>query len=94
MDLSKLYGPVFSLKVGKGTMIVISSRAAVHDLVDKRSSLYAGKPLDEQVHASMKDENLSQIDPNADWRMQRKITVRFLAPKRLDGPLARIAEAE
>lgn len=94
MELSERYGPVFSLKIGKGTMIILTNRRAVYELVDKRSALYAGKPLDEQIHASMKGENFAQVDPTPDWRIQRKITVRFLASKRLDGPLAKIAEAE
>jgi cytochrome P450 len=92
--LSVQYGPVFSLKIGKGTAIIITSRRAIHALVDKRSSLYAARPKDDQMHAALKGEAFSVIDPNSDWRIQRKIVVRYLTSKRLDGPLAEIAEAE
>jgi hypothetical protein len=46
------------------------------------------------MHAAFKGEAFSIIDPNSDWRIQRKIVVRYLTSKRLDGPLAEIAEAE
>lgn len=75
-------------------MIVLNSKRAVHDLVDKRSAIYSARPQDEQYHIALKDENFVNTDTNASWRTQRKITVRFFAPCRLDGDLAKIAEAE
>jgi cytochrome P450 len=93
-DWSEQYGPVFSLKIGKGTMIVLNSRRAVHDLIDKRSAIYSSRPQDEQFRMALKGENIANMDADAGWRAQRKITARFFAPIKLDGDLAKISEAE
>ena len=93
-DWSEQYGEVFSLKIGKGTMIVLNSRRAVHDLIDKRSAIYSSRPQDEQYHIALKGENIANMDADAGWRAQRKITARFFAPIKLDGDLAKISEAE
>jgi hypothetical protein len=85
---------VFSLKIGKGTMIVLNSRRAIHDLIDKRSAIYSARPQDEQFHIALKGENIANMDVDAGWRAQRKITARFFAPSKLDGGLAKILEAE
>lgn len=85
---------MFSLKIGKGTMIVLNSRRAVHDLIDKRSAIYSGRSQDEQFLTALKGENIANMDADASWRVQRKITARFFAPSKLDGELAEISEAE
>lgn len=75
-------------------MIVLNSRRAVHDLIDKRSALYSARPQDEQYHMALKGENIANMDTDSTWRAQRKITARFFAPIKLDGDLAKISEAE
>jgi hypothetical protein len=93
-DWSEQYGEVYSLKIGQGTMIVLNSRRAIHDLIEKRSAIYSSRPQDEQYHIALKDENIANMDADANWRSQRKVTARFFAPIKLDGNLAKIAEAE
>lgn len=92
-EWSEQYGEVFSLKIGKGTMIVLNSRRAIHDLIDKRSAIYSSRPQDEQFNMAL-GENIANMDVDATWRAQRKITARFFAPGKLDGDLAKISEAE
>jgi hypothetical protein len=75
-------------------MIVLNSRRGVHDLIDKRSATYSSRPQDEQFHIALKGENIANMDVDATWRAQRKITARFFAPIKLDGGLAKISEAE
>jgi hypothetical protein len=75
-------------------MIVLNSRKAVHDLIDKRSAIYSSRPQDEQFHTAMKNENIANMEADAGWRVQRRITARFFAPRKLDGDLAKISEAE
>ena len=93
-DWSEQYGEVYSLKIGKGTMIVLNSRRAVHELIDRRSAIYSARPHDDQFHMALKGENIANMDADNIWRTQRKITARFFAPLKLDGSLAKIAEAE
>jgi hypothetical protein len=67
-DSSDQYGEVYSLKIWKGTTIVINSRRAVYDLMDKRSSIYSARPQDEQYHIALKGENIANMDADAAWR--------------------------
>jgi cytochrome P450 len=85
---------VYSLKIGKGTMIVLNSRKAVYELIDKRSAIYSSRANDDQFRVALKNENIANMDADAGWRAQRKTTARFLAPANLDSELARISEAE
>lgn len=93
-DWSEQYGEIYSLKIGRGTMVVLNSKRAVHDLIDKRSAIYSARAQDDQFHATLKGENIANMDADAIWRMQRKMTARIFAPSKLDGDLAKISEAE
>lgn len=75
-------------------MIVLNSKRAVHDLIDKRSAIFSSRPQDDQFHNTMRNENIANMEANAVWRAQRKATTRFFAPFKLDGALAKISEAE
>ena len=75
-------------------MVVLNSRRAVHDLIERRSAIYSSRPQDEQYHIALRGENIANMDADAGWRAQRKITARFFAPHKLDGDLAKISEAE
>lgn len=90
---SAQYGDVFSLKIGKGTMVVLNSKRAVYELVDQRSALYSSRPIDRRFRHAMR-ENFAFMDPTPIWRMQRKIAVRYLAPEKLDGELDKVSNAE
>ena len=93
-EWSQQYGGVFSLKIGRGTMIVLNNRRAVHELIDKRSAIYSARPHDDQFHMALRGENIANMDADATWKTQRKITSRFFAPAKLDGDLAKVSEAE
>ncbi|XP_014551819.1 hypothetical protein COCVIDRAFT_111850, partial [Bipolaris victoriae FI3] len=41
---AKQYGPIFSLKLGQSTTIVLADGQVIHDLVDLRGSNYADRP--------------------------------------------------
>ena len=75
-------------------MIVLNSRRAVYHLIDKRSAIYSARPQDPQYHIALRNENIANMDADAGWRSQRKMTARFFAPSKLDGDLAKISEAE
>lgn len=75
-------------------MIVLNSRKAVYDLIDKRSAIYSSRANDAQFKVALKNQNIANMDADNGWRLQRKITVRFFAPAKLDGDLAKISEAE
>jgi cytochrome P450 len=93
-EWSDTYGSVFSLKIGKGTFIVLNSRRAVHDLVDKKSAIYLDRPLDYNIEVAMRGENLAFMHADSLWRAQRKIASQNLAPRWLDEKVVMIQEAE
>ena len=41
---SKKYGPIFSLRAGGDTIIMIGNHAVARDLLDKRSNIYSSRP--------------------------------------------------
>ena len=43
-EWAKQYGEIFSLKLGTGTAVVITSKRLVKELVDKKSSIYSERP--------------------------------------------------
>ncbi|KAF2125588.1 cytochrome P450 oxidoreductase-like protein [Dothidotthia symphoricarpi CBS 119687] len=93
-EWSDKYGTVFSLKVGRSTIVVLNDRRAVHDLVDKRSAIYADRPVDHQLFLALRNENLALMPSGDRWRSSRKVASQMLAPQRLDAGLAAIQEAE
>jgi cytochrome P450 len=43
-EWSKKYGPVFSLRVGLDTIVMLNNHEAARDLLDKRSNIYSSRP--------------------------------------------------
>lgn len=87
------YGKIFSLKIGSDTIVVLNDRDAVHELIDKRSTMTSNKPHDVIVDTAMGKENFALMDSDQMWRAQRKIASQKLAPAALDKTM-RIHEAE
>jgi cytochrome P450 len=85
---------VFSLKIGAGTLVVLNSRRAVHDLIDKKSAIYSDRALDKNTEVALGGENLGFMHATPMWRAQRKIAAQHLAPKAIDNKIAPVQEAE
>ena len=43
-EWSKVYGPIFSLKLGDKTMVVVNDSSTVRELLDKRSNISSDRP--------------------------------------------------
>ena len=89
-----MYGTIFSLKIGAGTIIVLNDKRAVHDLIDKKSAIYSDRPHDHNLETAMGMENFAFMHMTPLWRAQRKIASQNLAPKNLDENIMPIQEAE
>ncbi|KAJ3679390.1 hypothetical protein LUZ60_017401 [Juncus effusus] len=48
-DLRKKYGPIFTLKMGRKTMVIVSSSDLIHEALIKRGPLFANRPLDSPI---------------------------------------------
>ncbi|KAJ7589603.1 cytochrome P450 [Mycena floridula] len=80
-DWAREYGPIYSLKVGSGTAIVLSSVAAVKELMDKRSASTADRPPNHMVHVITGGLNLGLAQYTEVWRTLRKAAHTILTPQ-------------
>ena len=82
------YGPVFSLKLGQMTMIVLNSRRAEYELMDKKGLLAADRPMDTHMELAFGEQVITMMHNTEVWKAERKLTEYMLSPRRLDGELA------
>lgn len=78
-EWAKLYGEIYSLKIASNTMVVISSRRIVKELMDKRSSISSHRPPLYAVNDLVYKGHFLLL-MNADharFRQQRKIIHQF-----------------
>lgn len=93
-EWSDQYGPVFSLKVGASTMIVLNDPRAVHELLNKKGALYVDRPNDEQWDLTGRHEIFVLMHAGDEWKAIRKIMTQLFTPKNLDGKLVQLQESE
>lgn len=74
MEWTKQYGPIFRLKAGKDTIIVLGTMQAARDLLDKKSKIYSSRP-----RSVMAFENVSKglrpvlMPDNEQWKTARRL---------------------
>lgn len=73
-DWGEEYGGVFSLKLASTNMIILYSRKAVHDLVDKKGLLYAERPRSYVADMVTHGDSLVFTGHTPAQRAKRKIT--------------------
>lgn len=93
-DWADKYGPIYSLKIGRTTMVVLCDREAVFELLSRRGAYYNDRPQDRQVDIALGHENTALMGEGPLWRAERKIISTYLTPKNLDSVLAPIQVAE
>ncbi|KAJ5633479.1 cytochrome P450 oxidoreductase [Penicillium lividum] len=93
-EWSNQYGKIYSLKVGPGTMIVICDRKAVHELIDKKGSIYSDRPPNIVPLFITRGNHITMEHQGPSWREKRTVVTRNLNPKSLDEKHFRIQEAE
>lgn len=74
-EWSRVYGPILSLKVGSGNMVILNSASAVRDLIDKRGAIYSSRPpnyIGSQL-ITQGDVHLLLMPYGPGWRNQRKV---------------------
>ncbi|POR38186.1 O-methylsterigmatocystin oxidoreductase [Tolypocladium paradoxum] len=94
MEWSKTYGKIFSLKVGSGNIIVICDRKAVHELIDKKGSIYSDRPPNVVPLFITRGDHMTMEGQGPSWREKRTVITRNLNPKSLDEKHFRVQEAE
>ncbi len=72
-EWAKIYGGMYSLKIGTGTMIVLTDRRLVKQLIDKKSSIYSKRPPSYLGQLITGGDHLLIMDYSNKWRALRKI---------------------
>lgn len=73
--------------------MILLDRMAIHQLLEKKGSIYSDRPRDHVV-SIIDSGGLALWDKNAHWMMQRKVTSSSLSPSQVEGKLRQIQEAE
>ncbi|KAK7207664.1 putative cytochrome P450 oxidoreductase [Myxozyma melibiosi] len=93
-EWAKEYGPVFSLKLGTGNVIVLCEREAVHSLLDKKSNIYSDRPDFYVGRLLTEGDHIGLEHADRVWREKRKVVSHNFSPKMLDEKHYVVQEAE
>ncbi|EXJ84074.1 hypothetical protein A1O3_04741 [Capronia epimyces CBS 606.96] len=93
-EWAKEYGSVFSLKFGPSSIIVLCDREAIHELLDKKGSIYSDRPTTYVGNLLTKGDHIAISPADAMWREKRKVIAHNFSPKMLDEKHFKVQEAE
>ncbi|KAI1617874.1 putative cytochrome P450 oxidoreductase [Exophiala viscosa] len=93
-EWAKEYGSVFSLKFGPSNIIVLCDREAIHELIDKKGSIYSDRPTTYVGNLLTKGDHIAISQADALWREKRKVIAHNFSPKMLDEKHFKVQEAE
>ncbi|OQU97041.1 hypothetical protein CLAIMM_03044 [Cladophialophora immunda] len=71
-EWAKEYGSVFSLKFGPSNIIVLCDREAIHELLNKKGSIYSDRPTTYVGNLLTKGDHIAISQADALWREKRK----------------------
>ncbi|KAE8379151.1 cytochrome P450 [Aspergillus bertholletiae] len=79
---NKKYGPIVSAKVGAQQFIILGSRRAAQDLLERRASIYSSRPaskfLDKYLHKGLSSAFMPY---GAQWRLHRRLGSSLLSER-------------
>ncbi|XP_023641004.1 cytochrome P450 76C4-like [Capsella rubella] len=90
-DLSKMYGPVMSLKLGFLNSVVISSRDAAREVLRTHDQILSARYLNAAVQSNNHhDFSVAWLHPTSTrWRMLRKLSAtQLFSPQRIEATKA------
>lgn len=83
-EWSKIYGPIFTIWIGRKPTIVISDPAIAVDLMEKRSTKYSSRPRMVAMGEILWDGASILVQPyGKEWSVRRKLLHQALTPKAL-----------
>ncbi|CAE7173942.1 unnamed protein product [Rhizoctonia solani] len=86
-EWARIYGGIYSLKMGPGTAIVITDVAAVKELMDKRSQSTVDRPPNHMADLVAGGMNMVLSRYTEDWRTLRRASHAILTPQACAGHL-------
>lgn len=83
-DWSKIYGPIFTIWIGRKPTIVISDPDIAVELMEKRSAKYSSRPRMVAMGEILWDNASILVQPyGKEWSVRRKLLHQALTPKAL-----------
>ena len=81
-EWAKQYGEIFSLKLGPGTTIVITSPRLIKQLIDKKSSIYSFRPPSYVGNGIIaNNDHILLMQYSERWRTARKLIHQYFMEK-------------
>lgn len=85
-DLRKKYGPIFTMKMGQRTLIIVSSANLIHEALVRKGPIFASRPPDSPIRLTFSvgkcTVNSAEYGPL--WRaLRRNFVNEFITPARI-----------
>lgn len=94
-EWAKQYGGLYTLKIGSGTMAVITDRRIVKELIDKKSNITSDRPPSFVSHDLItKGDHLLIMHYGNKWRTFRRLMHQSLMESVVESDHIRIIDAE
>ncbi|KAB8227009.1 cytochrome P450 [Aspergillus alliaceus] len=93
-EWARTYGGIYSLKLGTGTAIVLTDRALVKELIDRRSSKYSNRPTSFVAHTITGGSHLLAMQYSPLWRTMRKAVHQYFMESMVEKSHIRVQNAE
>ncbi|EEB92602.1 hypothetical protein MPER_08863, partial [Moniliophthora perniciosa FA553] len=72
-EWAKEYGPIFSLRLGPQTVVVLNSPEAAHEILDNRARIYSSRAPPHVAHDIMSDgQRLVFLPYDKEWKAAKK----------------------
>ncbi|KAI9930338.1 hypothetical protein AWENTII_007721 [Aspergillus wentii] len=93
-EMRKKYGDMFSLKIGPGTVIILSDRRIIKQVLDKGSATSSNRPQTTVAQMITGGHHLLTMDGSPEWRSFRKLVHQEVMERRCNEVHIAVQNAE
>ena len=93
-EWSKQYGGLVSLKRASSTILIVSDRKIVGELLDRKSSLYSRRPFTSVSHNITQGDHMLVMDYCKTWQLLRKLSHQYFMEDVCENQHVQAQEAE
>lgn len=84
-DLRAIYGPIFSMKMGQRTLVIITSSELMHEALVQNGAVFASRPMDSPIRLMFSSKcTISAAEYGPLWRsLRRNFVAEIMNPTRI-----------